>query len=119
LVAIEDGDEMRSVAKRSIGKMSSGGAKDAYRLLVDGFATTELVVPRDSPVTGAPENSRALTHRLVQRGRIVVDTSLDVARATADSAIAELPTRALALSAGEPVLLTEVIDGATPMRSNQ
>jgi nicotinate phosphoribosyltransferase len=119
LVAIEDGDEMRSVAKRSIGKMSSGGAKDAYRLLVDGFATTELVVPRDSPVTGPPENSRALTHRLVQRGRIVVDTSLDVARATADSAIAELPTRALALSAGEPVLLTEVIDGATPMRSNQ
>jgi nicotinate phosphoribosyltransferase len=119
LVAIEDGATMRSVAKRSIGKMSNGGAKDAYRLFVDGVAATELVVPRDSPVTGPPESSRALTHRLVERGHSVVDTSLDLARSTAMAAIAELPPRAFALSAGEPVLVTEVIDGATPTRSDQ
>jgi hypothetical protein len=35
------------------------------------------------------------------------------------AAIAELPPRAFALSAGEPVLVTEVIDGATPTRSDQ
>ncbi len=99
--------------------MSSGGAKDAYRLFVVGVATTELVVPRDSPVTGDPANSRALTHRLVERGRTVADTSLDLARTTAEVAITELPGRALALSAGDPVLVTEVIDGATPMSPNQ
>jgi nicotinate phosphoribosyltransferase len=119
LVAIEDGATMRSVAKRSVGKMSNGGAKDAHRLLVEGVAATELVVPRDSPVTGPPENSRALTHRLVERGQTVVDTSLDLARSTAMAAIAELPTRAFGLSVGEPVLVTEVIDGVTPARSDQ
>jgi nicotinate phosphoribosyltransferase len=116
LVAIEDGATMRSVAKRSIGKLSTGGAKDAYRLFVDGVATTELVVPRDSLVTGDPANSRALTHPLVERGRAVVTTSPDTARRTMREAIAELPERAFALSAGESVLVTEVIDDATPTR---
>jgi nicotinate phosphoribosyltransferase len=116
LVAIEDGATMRSVAKRSIGKLSTGGAKDAYRLFVDGVATTELVVPRDSLVTGDPANSRALTHRLVERGRAVVTTSPDTARRTMREAIAELPERAFALSAGESLLVTEVIDDATPTR---
>jgi nicotinate phosphoribosyltransferase len=108
LVAIEDGATMRSVAKRSIGKMSTGGAKDAYRLFVDDVATTELVVSRDSAVSEPPANSRALSHLLVDRGRVVVDASIGHARATVKAAISELPRSAFALGAGDPALVTKV-----------
>jgi nicotinate phosphoribosyltransferase len=114
LVAIEDGDTMRSVAKRSIGKMSAGGVKDAYRLVVDGVATTELVLSRDAGVSEAPANGRALSHLLVDHGRVVADSSLELARATAKAAIAELPRSALALGAGDPALMTDVVTDDAP-----
>lgn len=114
LVAIEDATTMRSVAKRSIGKLSSGGAKDAYRLFDDGVAVTELVVTRDSHQSPAPEGSRSLTKKLVEHGVAVVDTSLQFARATATAAVGELPPRAFELSAGEPVLTTEVVAPSAP-----
>jgi nicotinate phosphoribosyltransferase len=119
LVAIEDGTSMRSVAKRSIGKMSNGGAKDAHRLFVDDVAVTELVVPRNSTVAQPPRNSRPLTHRLVDRGRAVVDASLEHARVTAKAAIAELPPSAFALSPGRPALVTESVADPPPASSNQ
>ena len=67
LVAIEDGAAMRPVAKRSIGKLSSGSAKDAYRLYEDGVATTELIVARDAGAEPAGAH-RVLSHHLVERG---------------------------------------------------
>jgi len=109
LVAIEDGASMRPVAKRSIGKMSSGGAKDAYRLFDDGVAVTELVVTRDSDPSAPSGAFRPLVHELVAHGVTVIDTSLDVARHTARASIAELPRRAFVLAAGEPALATEVL----------
>jgi nicotinate phosphoribosyltransferase len=109
LVAIEDGAMMRSVAKRSIGKLSSGGAKDAYRVLNNGVATTEVIVTRDARHAGPSGERRQLTHLLVNHGVPVVSTSLEVARATARTAIAELPRSAFELDAGDPVLSTEVV----------
>jgi hypothetical protein len=118
LVAIEDGVTMRAVAKRSIGKLSSGGAKNAYRLFVDDVAVTELVVARESGVAEPSGESRTLSHLLVEHGVTVVDSSLEHARATAKAATAELPRSAFVLSSGEPVLVTEVIS-STSTRSNQ
>ena len=114
LVAIEDGTSMRPVAKRSIGKMSSGGVKDAYRLFEDGVAVTELVVTRESRDTRPTAQGRSLVHGLVEHGVTVVDTSLEIARATARAAVAELPRSAFALAAGEPVLTTEAVASSTP-----
>ncbi len=116
LVAIEDGATMRPVAKRSVGKLSIGGAKDGYRILVDGVAVTELVVARDAGVAAPPENARPLSHILVDGGDIVVASSLDQARATARAATAELPRSAFTLGAGEPALETDVVSST---RTNQ
>ncbi len=119
LVAIEDGSTMRPVAKRSIGKMSSGGAKDAFRLFVDDEAVTELLITRDSGVAQPSEINRALTHLLVDHGVAVVDRSLEHTRTTAKVALAELPRRAFALRAGDPVLATVIDSPSTPAHSNQ
>jgi nicotinate phosphoribosyltransferase len=113
LVAIEDGSVMRSVAKRSIGKLSSGGAKDAYRLFVDDVAVTESVVTRDSGVLMPSGESRILIYPLAKNGVPVVDSSLATARMTASSAVSELPRQAFDLNAGDPVLTTEVITQST------
>jgi nicotinate phosphoribosyltransferase len=119
LVAIEDGPKMRPVAKRSIGKMSSGGVKDAYRLFIDDVAVTERMIVRDSGVARPTEPSRSLTQLLVDHGDNVFDLSLDRARATAKVAIDELPQRAFELSAGEPVLVTEMLPPAAPAPSKR
>jgi nicotinate phosphoribosyltransferase len=116
LVAIEDDTSMRSVAKRSIGKMTFGGAKDAYRLFDDGVAVTELVITRDSGVFEPPQHCRALSHQLVDHGRILARESVELARSTATSALAELPTGAFALHAGSPVLETEFVTSSTKTR---
>ena len=109
LVAIEDGTTMRPVAKRSIGKMSSGGAKDAYRVLRNDVAVTELLVTRDAGVPSPIESHRPLSKLLVKTGIPVAEPSLDDARATAKAALAELPRGAFSLAAGDPVLATEIV----------
>jgi nicotinate phosphoribosyltransferase len=109
LVAIEDGSAMRSVAKRSIGKLSTGGAKVAYRLLDDGVAVTELMIPAEHDDEDMTGRGRVLTHELVRGGLTVVDTSVRAARERAASAIAELPAEAFNLLDGEPVLTSHVI----------
>jgi len=109
LVAIEDGATMRPVAKRSVGKLSSGGAKDAYRIFESDVAMKEIVVARDADVAAPTSPCRPLSHPLVEQGDIVVDSSLDSARAVCLAATAELPQSAFTLGAGDPVLVTEVI----------
>ncbi len=113
LVAIEDGAAMRPVAKRSIGKLSSGSAKDAYRLYEDGVATTELIVARDAGAEPAGAH-RVLSHHLVERGITVIDPSLERARATATAATAELPRAAFVLDAGAPALVSDVVVASPP-----
>ncbi len=117
LVAIEGGAAMRPVAKRSIGKLSSGGTKEAYRLFEGTDAVTELVIADDAGVSPTAQHSRKLTHQLFEGGEAVVDTSVATARATAKRAIGELPLIAFALGAGEPVLTTNVVAPASPGRS--
>lgn len=115
LVEIEDGATMRPVAKRSVGKISAGGAKDCRRLFEDGVAVTELVVARGATVKDNLEGSRKVTHQLVDHGAVVVDTSVEVARATALQAVGELAEAAFDLELSGPVLVTKVIanDDAT------
>lgn len=110
LVAIEDGHVMRPVAKRSIGKLSTGGAKNAYRLTSNGVATTELVLVR-SVDDERTRGSRLLTHHLVRSGTTLIDCSAEVARRHAASAIAELPDDAFTLTDDTPVLDTELVTG--------
>ena len=109
LVAIEDGSNMRSVAKRSIGKLSTGGAKVAYRLLDDGVAVTELMIPRERDGEHAHPRGRALTHELVRGGVSIVDTSVLAARVRAANAVNELPAEAFNLAEGDPALVSQVI----------
>jgi len=109
LVAIEDRSTMRSVAKRSIGKLSTGGAKVAYRLFDDGVAVTELMIPRDRDGEHVDRRGRVLTHELVRDGVSIVDTSVLAARVRAASAVNELPVEAFNLAKGEPALVSQVI----------
>lgn len=109
LVAIEDGSSMRPVAKRSVGKLSSGSAKDAYRLMENDLAVTELVQARDAELPPPKGSSRALSRLLFEHGTSVVDTSLESARTTAKTALRELPPRAFDLRPGNPVLATTVV----------
>ena len=106
LVEIEDGSRMRPVAKRSAGKISSGGAKDAYRLLNDGVATTELVRTRGVTSPLPDGEVVVLTTLLVERGSIVIDTSVDAARSHAGRAVNALPLAAFDLDRTGPVLVT-------------
>jgi nicotinate phosphoribosyltransferase len=119
LVAIEDGSTMRAVAKRSIGKLSSGGAKDAYRLFEDGIAAKELVVARGSGIPQPSGEHRTLTQLLVEHGISVVDSTLTRARIMAKTATGELPRSAFVLDAGEPSLVTEVVPSTAATRSNR
>jgi nicotinate phosphoribosyltransferase len=109
LVAIEDGSEMRSVAKRSVGKLSTGGAKVAYRVFDESVAVTELMVPSDDQGAIVPPRSRALTHELVRNGAPSVDTSAHAARRHACGAIEELSADAFNLVDGEPTLTSLVM----------
>jgi len=109
LVAIEDGFAMRSVAKRSIGKLSTGGAKVAYRLLDEGVAVTELMVPREDAGEPVHAHGRALTHELMRSGVAFIDTSVSASRDRAASAVKELPAIAFNLAEGDPALVSQVI----------
>jgi hypothetical protein len=76
------------------------------------------LITRDSGVAQPSEINRALTHLLVDHGVAVVDRSLEHTRTTAKVALAELPRRAFALRAGDPVLATVIVSRPTP-HSNQ
>ncbi len=107
LVAIKDADVMRPVAKRSIGKLSTGGAKDAYRLTTGGFPT-EFIVARNVDYE-APPGVRTLSHHLFGSGGPVISTAVDVAKAHAALAISELPVEAFDLRDHSPVLTTAMM----------
>jgi nicotinate phosphoribosyltransferase len=108
LVAHHDADgEWISVAKKSADKVSIAGRKDAVRTIVDGVATEETVYVESTPPTGT---GRLLQVPLITDGVIAdqyrgVDGTLR-AREHRAAAVAELPSEALRLSRGEPVLQT-------------
>ncbi|MFB9721559.1 nicotinate phosphoribosyltransferase [Planobispora longispora] len=104
LVAREDASGvMRAVAKKSVGKPSRGGRKDAFRELDGtGTAAAELVLTSGA----APAGARPLQVELVRDGEVVGRESLADARARHRRAFAELPAVAHQLSRGDVALPT-------------
>ncbi|MEU8317611.1 nicotinate phosphoribosyltransferase [Nonomuraea sp. NPDC048881] len=107
LVARETGaGRLEAVAKRSVGKPSRGGRKEAYRLLDDGgHVETELIT------TGGvvPEGGIPLLHELVRDGEVVGREPLSAARDRHAAAVALLPQEALHLGRGYAAIPTEFV----------
>ena len=98
------GEELRPVAKRSVGKPGRGGRKWAIRQrTVSGEATSERItlVP---PVPGP--NDRVLLQELVHDGKVVGREPLVDARTRHAMTLAELPPYARSLSRGYPAIPT-------------
>lgn len=104
LVAREDAEGiMWPVAKRSVGKPSRGGRKEAFRRLdPSGTAVAELVT-----VSGdRPSDARPLQAELMRKGKIVGGEGLDSGRERHRRAVAELPATAHQLSRGDAAIPT-------------
>ncbi len=113
LVAREDaGGRLRPVAKRSVGKPSRGGRKEAFRLLDGGTAVSEVVTTAGRPPETGGHRARRLLTRLVANGEIVGREQLADARERHRAAIAELPPTALHLTPGDPAVPTVFQNGA-------
>ncbi|GJF30158.1 nicotinate phosphoribosyltransferase [Kitasatospora sp. NE20-6] len=114
LVARESvpGGPLVPVAKRSAGgKTSTGGRKWAARRPdADGTAEAEVVGTGPVPAELEPH----LLHvPLVRAGTVVGREPLEAARDRHLRALAGLPLSATQLSKGEPVIVTELLSGAT------
>ncbi|MFI6919199.1 nicotinate phosphoribosyltransferase [Nonomuraea spiralis] len=95
---------LEAVAKRSVGKPSRGGRKEAYRLFdPHGHVETELIT------TGGivPEGGIPLLHELVRDGEVIGREPLSAARDRHAEAIALLPQEALHLGRGYAAIPTE------------
>lgn len=101
-------DELRPVAKKSMGaKSSKGGRKWAARRLDDeGVAEAEVIGTGPVPQELA---GRQLLVELVRGGEVVAREPLDAARERHIAARAGLPLSAMQLSRGEAVIPTEYV----------
>ena len=106
----DEGDFV-SVAKRSSHKGNPGGKKTAFRDLVQGIASEELV-SADTDYQ-PPPTARALLTPLMVDGNPVGEHSaieaVELARAHHARVVEELPASAFSLSAGEPAIPTRVL----------
>ncbi|MFI6604586.1 nicotinate phosphoribosyltransferase [Nonomuraea sp. NPDC050536] len=105
LVARESANgKLEPVAKRSVGKPSRGGRKQAYRLLDEtGHWDTELITTSGVE----PEGGEALLHPMVVEGAVVGTESLAVARERHRQLVTQLPLDALHLGRGYAAIPTE------------
>jgi nicotinate phosphoribosyltransferase len=95
---------LEPVAKRSVGKPSRGGRKNAYRLLDEtGHAETELITTSGE----APEGGIPLLRRLVRDGEAIGREPVEAARERHAGAVALLPQDALHLGRGYAAIPTE------------
>jgi nicotinate phosphoribosyltransferase len=107
------------VEKRSVGKESHGGRKEALRLSRStGTITEEIVYPAGRPPRHG-EPSRVLTVPLVRNGETVVETDLGVARELVASGLRSLPWEGLMLSHGDPAIPTTQIPARRPPADTQ
>jgi nicotinate phosphoribosyltransferase len=111
LVAREDSaGVMQGVAKVSKDKASVGGRKHALRRRnAVGVAQAEIVGV-DSAVPQDDGDDRVLMVHLVKDGQVLVATDAHSARDHHAMARAELPTRAMRLSHGDPAIPTVVLE---------
>ncbi len=101
--------EMEGVAKASKDKLSVGGRKYALRRRnPSGVAQEELIGIQRQPEDDGDD--RALLVDMVRAGEVIVPTDAQSAREHHQRARAELPTRALRLSHGEPAIPTTYLD---------
>lgn len=101
--------EMEGVAKASKNKASVGGRKYALRRRnAVGVAQEELIGIQREPQDDGDD--RLLLTELVRDGEVVAATDAQTARAHHQKSRAELPTRALRLSAGDPAIPTTYLD---------
>jgi nicotinate phosphoribosyltransferase len=99
-----DDDELRPVAKRSVGKPGRGGRKWAVRHRTDdGIALTERI-SLTPPAPGPTD--RVLLRTLVRSGKIVGREPLSAARDRHREVLGELPAYAHQLSRGYPAIPT-------------
>jgi len=110
----DDTGQVLDVAKLSKDKATVGGRKWAMRRLdARGQAEAEVIGTGEMPAPGSghhPMHARPLLVDLMRDGEIVADVSLGAARTRYEQSLAELPARALQLSRGEPVIMTEFQD---------
>ncbi len=98
LVAIEDGDGLRSVTKRSSGKGTSGGRKAAFRH--DGIEV--LIADNEQRPDEVDGPGRRLQVPLISGGRSIDLPSLEESREHCVTALSELPVTARALDGAPP-----------------
>lgn len=104
-----DAGQMEGVAKVSKDKTSIGGRKYALRRRNStGVAQEELVGINQSPVDDGDD--RSLLIELVRDGAVVARTDAHSARDRHTASRAELPTRALRMSDGDPAIPTTYLD---------
>jgi nicotinate phosphoribosyltransferase len=108
-----DLEQLRPVAKRSVGKPGRGGRKWAVReLSAAGDAVTERIWLEPPADPGA--GGRMLLQELVRDGKVVGREPLADARARHAAVLAELPGWALQLSRGYPAIPTVLGPDAEP-----
>lgn len=104
----------RPVHKRSAGKRSQGGLKQALRVARDsGIVTEEVVYPAGRP-PAVNARARSLTVPLVRGGEVVTATgatALTAARERVVAGLHSLPWEALKLAHGEPAIPTRLVAG--------
>ncbi|SDO17101.1 nicotinate phosphoribosyltransferase [Nakamurella panacisegetis] len=99
----------RPVAKRSLNKQSTGGAKGAIRRhRSTGTATEELVYLLSGPVPEPLDGDRTLPVPLMRSGVRVDGQSLQDARDRLTQGLVSLPWEGLKLSQGDPALPTVI-----------
>lgn len=111
----------KAVAKRSLGKHSTGGNKRALRVLgSDGRATSELIIVGENSERVATEHTltaREVMSPLVVHGELqpgfTGTQGLEAARRRHVQAVDELPVTALSLTRGEPAIQTVFTDSPT------
>ncbi|MGB3828853.1 MAG: nicotinate phosphoribosyltransferase [Ornithinimicrobium sp.] len=101
--------QMEGVAKVSKDKASVGGRKYALRRRNStGVAQEEVIGINEQPTDDGDD--RSLLIELVRDGAVVVAVDADTARARHAASRAELPTRALRMSDGDPAIPTTYLD---------
>ncbi len=104
-----DAGQMEDVAKISKDKKSVGGRKYALRRRNStGVAQEEVIGIGQVPVDDGDD--RDLLVQLVRGGQVTVPTDAHTARERHAASLAELPTRALRMSEGDPALPTIYLD---------
>ncbi len=106
-----DAGVMEGVAKVSQDKASVGGRKVALRRRNStGVAQEEVIGIDQTPVDDGDD--RVLLIQLVRDGEVVAAADAHTARKRHEESRAELPTRALRMSDGDPAIPTTYLDGA-------